>query len=231
MRSAATTARGTTISMKVAIITATRIWMRYAKKAVSEPTCISPASTRCPPNQITATLETLRIRMTTGNIAAIQRPTNSAMPARSRLTRPNRAVSNGSRTKARTTRMPMICSRMILFTASIRRCIALNAGITLMMTKPRHSIMAGTATISSQDSPASSLTAIATPPVIMMGALAIMVQAISTTICTCWTSLVQRVMSDGAPKWATSRLENVPTCRKTADRRSRPTPIAVRAPK
>ena len=29
-----------------------------------------------------------------------------------------------------------------------------------------------------------------------------------TIICTCWTSFVIRVMSDGAPNWFTSRLEN-----------------------
>ena len=34
-------------------------------------------------------------------------------------------------------------------------------------------------------------------------------QVITTSICTCCTSLVLRVISDGAPKWATSRAENV----------------------
>jgi hypothetical protein len=40
----------------------------------------------------------------------------------------------------------------------------------------------------------------------MIGAATIIVQVISTSICTCWTSLVLRVISDGAPIWATSRL-------------------------
>ena len=37
------------------------------------------------------------------------------------------------------------------------------------------------------------------------------VQPISTSICTCWTSLVLRVISDGAPNVLSSRAENVPT--------------------
>ena len=39
-----------------------------------------------------------------------------------------------------------------------------------------------------------------------------------------------RVISDGAPKCCTSRVENVPTRWKSAARRSRPKLIAVRAP-
>ena len=35
---------------------------------MSEPTCIWPLSTRCPPNQITATLETFTTSSTSGNI-------------------------------------------------------------------------------------------------------------------------------------------------------------------
>ena len=63
----------------------------------------------------------------------------------------------------------------------------------------------------------------------MIGADTNIVKPISTSICTCWTSLVSRVMSDGAPKCCTSRAEKVPTRRKIAARRSRPKDIAVRA--
>ncbi len=70
-----------------------------------------------------------------------------------------------------------------------------------------------------------------TPPTAMIGAMTIMVKVINVSICTCCTSLVLRVMSEGAPKPATSRLENEATRPKIADRRSRPKPIAVRAPK
>ena len=45
----------------------------------------------------------------------------------------------------------------------------------------------------------------------MIGADTAMVQAISTSICTCCTSLVLRVISDGAPNSCTSRFEKVPT--------------------
>ena len=50
-----------------------------------------------------------------------------------------------------------------------------------------------------------------TPPTIMIGAVAISVQLSRTSICTCCTSLVFRVIREGAPKRATSRLENDPT--------------------
>ena len=69
------------------------------------------------------------------------------------------------------------------------------------------------------------------PPTHMIGAETIIVQVSSTSICTCCTSLVVRVISDGAPKLVTSRDENAPTRWNTAARASRPKPIAVRAPK
>ena len=70
-----------------------------------------------------------------------------------------------------------------------------------------------------------------TPPTIMIGAGTIIVADSSTSICTCWTSLVLRVMSDGGPKWFTSRVENDSTRPKRSRRTSRPKAIAVRAPK
>ena len=45
----------------------------------------------------------------------------------------------------------------------------------------------------------------------------------SASICTCWTSLVVRVISDGVPKCPTSRAEKSCTRWKTAARTSRPT--------
>ena len=70
-----------------------------------------------------------------------------------------------------------------------------------------------------------------TPPTHMIGAATSSVQVISTSICSCCTSLVLRVISEGAPKEFSSRAENVPTWWKTAARTSRPNAIAVRAPK
>ena len=53
-------------------------------------------------------------------------------------------------------------------------------------------------------------------------------QVISTSIWTCCTSLVLRVISDGAPNVATSRPEYDDTLRNTSERRSRPKAMAVR---
>ena len=64
----------------------------------------------------------------------------------------------------------------------------------------------------------------------MIGAATSIVQEVSTSICTCWTSFVHRVISDGAPNRFTSRVENSPTRWKTAARTSAPKPVAVRAP-
>ena len=64
----------------------------------------------------------------------------------------------------------------------------------------------------------------------MIGAATAIVHDISTSICTCWTSLVVRVIRDGAPNSCTSRVENVPTRWNSAARMSRPKAMAVREP-
>ena len=61
--------------------------------------------------------------MTIGKIRIIRRPTRSWVRVSSALAAPKRAVSCGSRTKARTTRMPEICSRSTRLTPSMRVCI------------------------------------------------------------------------------------------------------------
>ncbi|GAB3807606.1 hypothetical protein GCM10027605_38250 [Micromonospora zhanjiangensis] len=166
-----------------------------------------------------------------GKSSAISRPARNATEVRSSLAAANRSVSYGSRTNARTTRMPVICSRSTRLTVSIRVCISRNNGTIRRMIRPRASTRTGTQTTISQDSPTSSRNAMITPPMHMIGAATSMVQVIMTSICTCCTSLVLRVISDGAPNWATSRLENWPTRWNSADRTSRPKLIAVRAPK
>ena len=65
----------------------------------------------------------------------------------------------------------------------------------------------------------------------MIGAATNMVQPISTSICTCVTSLVMRVISDGAPSSLISLAEYPVTWWNRAWRTSRPNPIAARAPK
>ncbi len=52
----------------------------------------------------------------------------------------------------------------------------------------------------------------------------------STSIWTCCTSLVMRVMSEGAPNSPTSRAENPVTLWNRSRRTSRPKLIAARAP-
>ena len=69
------------------------------------------------------------------------------------------------------------------------------------------------------------------PPTHMMGADTISVNVSKASIWTCWTSLVARVISDGVPNRPTSRAEKSCTRLKTACRTSRPTDIAVLAPR
>ena len=70
-----------------------------------------------------------------------------------------------------------------------------------------------------------------TPPMIMIGAATKRVQSITTSICTCWTSLVMRVINDDAPKRLTSAVENDVTPRNKVPRMSRPKAMAALAPK
>ena len=65
----------------------------------------------------------------------------------------------------------------------------------------------------------------------MIGAVMSMVQVSCTSSWICCASLVVRVNNDGAPNRAVSSAEKPVTCRKTAERRSRPTPMAAREPK
>ena len=124
--------------------------------------------------------------------------------------------------------MPLICSRRIRLTSSIRLCTSRKLGTICETTTPTARNSVGTTTASSHDRPRSSRIAITMPPTIMIGTWTASVQVSSASICTCWTSLVLRVMSDGAPNWATSRPENEPTRWNTAPRTSRPNDIAVR---
>ena len=87
----------------------------------------------------------------------------------------------------------------------------------------------GTDTAMSHDRLGALPTAMITPPTAMTGAVTSMVQLIITSIWTCWTSLVLRVMREPAPNMETSRSEKEPTRSKTSARRSRPMPMAVRA--
>lgn len=90
---------------------------------MSEPICISPDEMRLAPNQMAAMLDAFRMNMTEGNMNAMSWPARSEVAVRSSLPALNRAFSWGSRTNARTTRRPVICSRRISLTRSMRTCI------------------------------------------------------------------------------------------------------------
>ena len=111
----------------------------------------------------------------------------------------------------------------------MRTCITRKLGTIWRTISPTDRASTGTTTTMSHESPTSSRIAMTTAPTIMIGADTNIVKPIRTSICTCWTSLVSRVISDGAPKCCTSRAEKVPTRWKIAARMSRPKDIAVRA--
>ena len=64
----------------------------------------------------------------------------------------------------------------------------------------------------------------------MIGEAIAIVQAISTSICTCWTSLVLAGDQRRRAELLQLALGEVPTRWKSAPRTSRPKPMAVRAP-
>jgi hypothetical protein len=211
MRSAHTAARGIMIDMNVVIITATRIIIRYDRYAVSAPIASSCSLIAWLPNHITATLDALNTSMTVGHIAAWSLPMRNAIPVRSLFASSKRSASAGSRTNARTTRMPVICSRSTRLTVSILGCISRNLGIIRLMMKPMLPARTGMHTSNRRDSARSSRTAITMPPTHMIGAITIIVMLMRTRIWTCWTSFVVRVISDGAPTLPTSRADSLPT--------------------
>ena len=89
----------------------------------------------------------------------------------------------------------------------MRICMTWNWGTMRTITRPTAMTSTGTLTSSSNESGPSSLTAMIAPPMIVIGAAMRSVHDIRTRTCTCVTSLVIRVMSDGAPNAATSWAE------------------------
>ena len=172
--------------------------------AVSDPICMSPLLTRPAPNHSTPTVDALRMTMTMGKISAWRRPTASAVPVSVVFAPANRASSKSSRTKARTTRIPVICSRMIRLTLSMDVCMIRNCGIIRRITRPTASASRGTATATSQDRPTSCFRAMTMPPTMLIGAETMRARAMKTTIWIWVTSLVLREMRVGAPNLETS---------------------------
>ena len=84
-------------------------------------------------------------------------------------------------------------------------------------------------TSSREDRGTSTRRAITVPPTSMIGAMSIMVATMKTTIWICWMSLVERVMSEGAPKRETSSRLKRWTWRKMSLRICRPSPMEALA--
>ncbi len=161
---------------------------------------IRPLSMRWAPNHTTAMDDTFTTVMTIGNIRASIRPVASCMSVSSALAFPNRPCSYSSRTKARITRLPVICSRSTRFTVSSRTCIDRNSGRSRRTMSATEMPSTGTTATSTADSGTSRPSASTMPPTHMMGADTIRVNVIRTSIWTCCTSFVVRVMREGAPK-------------------------------
>ena len=81
------------------------------------------------------------------------------------------------------------------------------------------------------DRPTSWRRAAKMPMTRVIGALMAMVPAMTTSICTCCTSLVIRVMSEGAPKGAHLSGREVGDLVEQGSRTSRPKLIATLAPR
>ena len=147
------------------------------------------------------------INVAVGNINACRRPPRNATSVTAAFASLKRCFSSGSRTKARTIRIPVSCSRRISLMRSIRSCILRKDGTMLPMMNPSSTARIGIENIKMRDKPRSCCMASITPPIEVNGALNNNVQVIKTNICTCCTSFVMRVISEGAPNCATSRAE------------------------
>ena len=86
-------------------------------------------------------------------------------------------------------------------------------------------------TVRIHDRPTSWRSASTMPPTQVIGAAISNVHVMRRNICTCWTSFVMRVISDGAPKSPTSRAEKPVTVWKMPLRTSRPKAMAAFDPK
>ena len=112
----------------------------------------------------------------------------------------------------------------------MRFCMTSNSGPIFVMTKTMPMPSSTTAARMIQDRPKSSRIAMKTPPTIVMGAETSMTSVIWIRVWTCCTSLVLRVISEGAPNLFNSRVEKLSVRWNRAARRSRPNCMAVFAP-
>ena len=120
-------------------------------KATSVPTSTWPAPTWWPPNQTTPVMVTSSTRMVAGNRKTNSWPTLSPTREMSRLASSKRSVSACSRTKARTTRIPVSCSRSTRLMVSRRSWKERNSGTMRRTVEPTTRRITGAATAMSQD--------------------------------------------------------------------------------
>ena len=113
---------------------------------------------------------------------------------------------------------------------SIFFCIDLKSGNARVSTRPMKTPITGTATRITLESGTSKRSAMMMPPTAVIGAASVRLSIISTSICTCWTSFVVRVISEGVPKWLSSACEKLSTLRNSRPRTSRPKAMAVLEP-
>ena len=155
IRSALTADRGMSAAIHVVIMTDMRICVRYVRNAMSAPGRMRPSLIRSEPNQTTATLEKLTISVAVGNINACRRPPRSAVSVSAVFASANRLASSGSRAKARTTRIPVSCSRIISLMRSMRSCIRRNVGTMLEIMTASRTVKIGIDTMRIRDRPRS----------------------------------------------------------------------------
>ena len=177
----------------------------------------SPASMRSPPNQTTATLETLRTSITVGNMNAISRPARSDVAVSVVVGHAEALDLLGLADEGphHPDAGDLLAQHLVDAVDALLHEPELRDHPHDH--QPTHDRRApgwrrpGSARGDRPRAPPGSL-----PPTIMIGAATNSVQVIRTSICTCCTSLVMRVISDGAPNWPTSRAEKPVTRWKSA---------------
>ena len=162
----------------------------------------------------------------TGMMTAKSRLTWTETSIRSRFAASKRRFSSSTRLKARMTRMPVSPSRSTRLILSIFFWMDLKSGKPLTATVTMMPVRTGITTTMTHESPRSFETAMMMPPIIMIGALTIILIMRRTTICTWVTSFVVRVTRLGVPILSNSWSEKAETCVKMSSRMSAPMPMA-----
>ena len=161
--------------------------------------------------------------------SAVSLPAATAVAAWSFAARRKRSNSSFSRRNARMTRTPESDSRVMRLTRSRRVCICWKNGTARDITNQNTSAMSGVHRRKMQPRRTSIRSAATMEPTARSGQRMSwrMPRAIAT--CTWFTSFVMRVVSEGVPKRSTSSAESSIVLRKSASRRSVPTPCDTRA--